>query len=285
MQCMEVWGGNEAASNAVSMPGLDVWVHSSPLEGSKSGGDVHYVSSCATGRVTRIVVADISGHGETVSHIAIQLRGLMRRHVNFVSQSSFVHALNREFVKRSGSNIFATAIVATYWAPKHELVICNAGHPRAARFCARRNEWEVLVPSNSIEGLVDLPLGVASSTDYGHLRLGLEDEDLVLFHTDSLTEVVNQEGRRLGEAGLVGILNTMCVASGPLDPAVVIGRVLDEIRVFNGGRALDDDITMLLLSRNDAAPRPIGPHLFGEWAGHWRRLLKDRVSLPHASSG
>ena len=49
MQCMEVWGGNTQTNNGVSMLGLDAWVYSKPYQSADAGGDVYYVSSCATG--------------------------------------------------------------------------------------------------------------------------------------------------------------------------------------------------------------------------------------------
>src|SRR5205809_333204 len=82
MQCMEVWGGNQIVDNGVNMPGLDAWVYSKPYGDAAGGGDVHYVSSCATGRIMRLLVADVSGHGSAVSSVAGQLRALMRRYVN-----------------------------------------------------------------------------------------------------------------------------------------------------------------------------------------------------------
>src|SRR5437899_11480300 len=83
MQCMEVWGGNQAVDSGVVMVGLDAWVFSRPFEQSQEGGgDVYYVSSCATGRITRLLVADVSGHGSAVCDVAGQLRSLMRRNIN-----------------------------------------------------------------------------------------------------------------------------------------------------------------------------------------------------------
>src|SRR6188768_413709 len=74
MQCMEVRGGNEPVDAALAMPGVEAWVYSRPYHSagesdadvSGGGGDVHYISSCATGRVTRMLVADVSGHGAPV---------------------------------------------------------------------------------------------------------------------------------------------------------------------------------------------------------------------------
>ena len=95
IQCMEVWGGNRAVDNGVVMPGLDAWIYSRPYEGD-SGGDVHYLSNCASGRITRMLVADVSGHGARVASIAANLRGLMRRYINYLDQTRFIEALHRE---------------------------------------------------------------------------------------------------------------------------------------------------------------------------------------------
>src|SRR4026207_2540255 len=94
MQCMEVWGGHQASDNGVIMPGLDAWVVSRPYEGDDAGGDIHYVSSCNTGRITRVLIADVSGPGQHVAKVASALRLLMRRYVNYIDQTRLVRGLN-----------------------------------------------------------------------------------------------------------------------------------------------------------------------------------------------
>src|SRR5947208_2670834 len=97
MTCMEVWGGNTLVDTAVNLSGLDAWVYSKPYADSAEGGDVHYVSSCATGRITRLLLADVSGHGASVSTTAAQLRNLMRKFVNHIDQTRFVQSMNQQF--------------------------------------------------------------------------------------------------------------------------------------------------------------------------------------------
>ena len=70
MQCMEVWGGNQPTDAGVSMAGLDAWVRCQPWHGASGGGDVYYVSSCATGRITRLLVADGYNHFEIAETFA-----------------------------------------------------------------------------------------------------------------------------------------------------------------------------------------------------------------------
>jgi len=55
--CSEAWGGNRAAAVALVVPGLEGGVVSRPWHGAEAGGDVHDVSSCGTGRITRLMLA------------------------------------------------------------------------------------------------------------------------------------------------------------------------------------------------------------------------------------
>ena len=87
---MEVWGGNRATERCFQLPGMSISLYSHPYGHDSSGGDVYYLSSCAAGRLTRLLLADVSGHGSTVSGIAIGLRDLMRKNINRIRQTRFV---------------------------------------------------------------------------------------------------------------------------------------------------------------------------------------------------
>lgn len=274
MQCLEVWGGNQASDNGVIMPGLDAWVYSRPYEGDDAGGDIHYVSSCATGRITRVLVADVSGHGRQVAQVASTLRTLMRRYVNYIDQTRLVEGLNVEFSALAESGSFATAVVASYWAPTDDLVVCNAGHPRPVRYDAKRGAWHALedacAPAAAAAagedatgdpgtwgagGPANIPLGIARPTRYDEARVRLSRGDLVLIYTDSVVEARNAKGRQLGEAGLLSLLRDV----DPSAPERLIPSVLAAVEEYAGGPP-PDDITMLLLRPNALKPRvsPLG---------------------------
>src|SRR5215212_3209576 len=57
MRCMEIRGGSRAVEEAFDTPGLDAWLSSRPFEGAERGGDLHYISLCGGGVITRMVVA------------------------------------------------------------------------------------------------------------------------------------------------------------------------------------------------------------------------------------
>lgn len=253
MECMEVWGGNQAAESTVKMPGLDVWVYSRPYQGDAGGGDVHYVSRCGTGRIARLLVADVSGHGKGASEIAVTLRNLMRKFVNYLDQSHFVESLNREFGSTAEGGNFATAVVGTYWAPTQYLVTCNAGHPRPMLFRARAGAWEILHPEDrpSDDAPANLPLGIVEPTRYDPFGIRLDRDDLVLIYTDSLIEARAPGGPLLGEQGLLEILNRL----GGTSPEGFIAALLREINAFTRAQPPEDDVTVMLL-RNTAAGAP-----------------------------
>lgn len=263
MSCMEVWGGNHAVDQGVAMPGLDLWVHSQPLPGHAQGGDVHSLSSCGTGRISRMVLADVSGHGESVGSLARNLNTLMRSFVNFVDQRRFVAALNHALAD-SESGSFATSITLTFFAPSRQLDLCNAGHPRPLLRRARTGRWQLLVPADPPTTLPptapatrrqagtvprNLPLGVLLPTEYEQFGLRLEEGDLVLAYTDALIEARGPDGTMLGEQGLLDCMSRLDAEK----PERLLPALLESLAAFRGMTPLDDDLTLLLLRHHGGA--------------------------------
>ncbi len=251
---MEVWGGNELLSSAIAVPGLDIHVYSQPYHGEAAGGDVMYVSSCGMGRIARLLLADVSGHGGRVADLARVLRDIMRRYINHVDQSKFVSALNHEFAAAATTGRFATAIVATYWAETDCLTATSAGHPRPIWYRARNNTWVVLSDCNRDgrgETLANLPLGVEERTRYEQVMLRLSPGDVLLLYSDSVTEASDPAGGMLGEQGLLALL-------GQLDatrPQELVRRLVEGVCDFRGGREAEDDMTVVAVVCSGRKPR------------------------------
>jgi len=245
MKCLEVWGGNQAVDNGVVMAGLDAWLYSRPFKGQVAGGDIHYVSSCAAGMVTRVLVADVSGHGQEVAEAAGRLRGLMRRYVNLVDQTKFVQGLNAEFSAVTEAGGFATAIAATYFAATDEFTMCNAGHPRPLWYQARTRAWKLMAEQDR----GNIPLGIAESECVNQVKLKIATGDVVVLYTDSLIEVKGPDGKMLGQDGLLKLVQGL----DPSDPGTFMRSLLDALEQHSG--AGNDDVTVLILRPNGLKPR------------------------------
>lgn len=268
LQCMEIWGGNEAAQSAFAVPGLDVWVQSTPYAGDARGGDIHYLSMCGSGRISRFALADVAGHGHAVADLAGALRRMMRKHINTLDQTRFARDLNHEFAQLNAAGRFATALLTTYFAPTDQLILVNAGHPRPLWYQAQTRRWRILeqaqldgVDTGAQDAHVrywgqpvsNLPLGVIEPTDYVQFAVKLHHHDLVLAYTDSLVEARDPQGRLLGEAGLLKLVQQLDADR----PGQFVPALLEALTRFRGGVPPEDDQTLLLLHHNGSEPPPL----------------------------
>lgn len=253
MQCMEVWGGNRAANAGVVMPGLDAWVYCDPYGDSTSGGDVHYVSSCASGRITRFLLADVRGHGEPVAEIAISLRDILRRHINLIDQTTVVEEINAEFQHLHEVGMLATAVAGTFFLPTRTLTVSNAGHPPPFIYKRRSGSWETLKrrPSEPRTGkagsVANIPLGILTRAHWEKIEVPLESGDLVLLFTDSLMELPVAGEEQLGLRRLLDIVREL----DPGQPAELIPELLSALRATATASGFDDDTSVMLLQAND----------------------------------
>jgi sigma-B regulation protein RsbU (phosphoserine phosphatase) len=253
MTCMEVWGGSQLTTRRVEMGGLDAWVYSKPFGEAQRGGDVYYASSCATGRITRLLLADVSGHGTTVASTAANLRTLMRRFVNRLDQTEFVRLLNQQFTALSETGTFATAVVATFFAPTQRMIVCNAGHPRPLLYQAAKQEWVFLgAEAANDDAPNNIPLGILDVTEYEQFDVELKSGDCVLTYTDALIESRDADGEMLGEAGLLRIMRLV----GDVEPQLLTKTLLREIKDRFPDNLTEDDVTVLLVRANGHKPHP-----------------------------
>lgn len=253
LRCMEIRGGSGLVESGIATPGLDAWVYSKPFEGAARGGDIHYVSLCGGGYITRIIVADVSGHGEAVADMAVALRSILRRNINRKSQTRLVVELNRRFAELARSQRFATAVVATYLASLDRLSICNAGHPRPLWYRAASRRWVLMTPDagEPPEAAANLPLGLDDDTPYDQFEVALGRGDLMVFYTDALIEAADRSGRPLGESGLLAIAGGLDIS----DPRSAGPALIRAVEAYREGAPAEDDVTLLTLHHN-AGPVP-----------------------------
>jgi serine phosphatase RsbU (regulator of sigma subunit) len=255
IKCLEVWGGSSSADHAASVPGLDISVTSRPVDGAESGGDLYLISSCSSGWISRILLADVAGHGSDVADLSSKLRKEMHKSLNTVDQSKLARRLNAAFEDISGGSKFATALLMTYFAPTGHLIFVNAGHPPPLLKRAGSSDWIQInqstrgVLSNPTKelrpGIKNLPLGIISSTEYEQLAIKIEHDDIICAYTDAFIEAQHSNGSLLGVQGLTDVLSKLNINS----KANISKGVLDEL-TNQGYSHADDDHTMLMLHHN-----------------------------------
>lgn len=282
LRCLEVWGGSTRAEHGASVPGLDLSVHSNPLE-EEGGGDLYLISSCSSGWISRVLLGDVSGHGAHVKDLSTALRREMHKSINTVDQSKFARKLNEAFDLASSEGRFATALLMTYFAPSRHLILVNAGHPPPLICRARTGKWEMLHSSSrealtqtSREvrvGLLNLPLGVIGSTQYEQIAFQLNEGDRVFAYTDAFTEATSKDRSQIGVEGLISILENFNRET----PIHAFHEALHAAFAENDITIAEDDQTCIVIDNNGAEIPKISIPIVRNW-------LKQSFGLGHADT-
>ena len=242
--CLEIRGGNRYAVYNAELPGWSAWVSSRPLDPAAPGGDLHYLSVCSQGAISRAIVADVEGHGEDVSVVAERLREALREHANEWDQSALIRTLNDGFLHGKRRGKYATAFVLSHYAATGEALFTNAGHLPPLWRKSGSGEWSFLDEQTSdLKLIADLPLGMIPGTDYTQTGVQFAPGDLIVLYTDGISEAHNNHGEQLGLDRLLDI------ASGLPDapPSAVGEALLGAVERFQGTAPVTDDATVVVL--------------------------------------
>lgn len=250
LTCSEVWASNRNVAHSVDLPGLKGWIYSAPLELGQDGGDIHYLSACDLGVLSRVVLADVSGHGRAVGAIAEHLLRLVRRHMNRLEQPTLLSELSDALatVRTDEVVTYATALLIGFDSSSGNLVSTNAGHPSPLWYRATERRWELLQKSHSsaAERPIGLPIGLGLGSAYEDVVVRFSTDDLLVCYTDGLSDATDRNGLELGVDGLLELARGLSVES----PMAVGATLLGLVDAFRDGSPAGDDETLIVLQRS-----------------------------------
>ena len=248
LACAETWAGNERTASLIELPGMVAWVHSVPAGPGEAGGDVHYVSVCPSCIVSRIALADVSGHGEAVVALGDKLRKLMQQYLRALEQVGLMRDLNQAVQEELDEVHYATMVAIGWHGRRGLLVLTNAGHPPPLWYRDARKEWSWLESQRaSTRGRpTGVPLGLLTDIDYDRTVVRPEAGDLIMLYSDGVSESTNPAGEELGRDGLMNLARELDASS-----AEAFGTQLTTaVRDFRGGVEAGDDETIIVLRRS-----------------------------------
>ena len=245
LECADTWAGNERAASLVELPGLVAWVHSVPAGPDDAGGDVHYLSVCPSCIVSRIALADVSGHGLAVRALGEALRELMQRYLRALEQVGLMRDLNQA-VQQSLDDVHYATMIAVGWHGRRGLLVAtNAGHPPPLWYRAGRHEWSWLETQRASERgrPAGIPLGLFPDITYARTVIKPQVGDLVVLYTDGVSEATDPAGTELGRDGLINMARELEPSS-----AETFGTSLaSALSSFRGDVESTDDETIIVL--------------------------------------
>ena len=183
------------------------------------------------GDVAHLAILDAMGHGLTASRIANLAVSSYRnsRRAGEGLAATFVE-MDRVVATEIGAESFVTGQLATIRLDDGVLQMLNAGHPLPLHVRAKADIGDVpCTPS--------LPLGLGSLPTV-RAEITLEPGDVVVFHTDGITEARDAQGHVYGRQRLVETIAATMEAEAL--PPEILRVVVRDLLDFQGGRNRDD---------------------------------------------
>lgn len=181
-------------------------------------------------------VGDVSGKGVAASLLSSHLSALFRtlRDVG-LSVPEMMERANRMFCESTLEAQYATLVLGSA-GPDGVVELCNAGQGTPIHVA---NGRATAVAASG------LPLGMFCASPYGPQRIRLASGDLLIAHTDGVTETRDRDQRDFGSSRLVAAATEAAGGSAQ----EVADACLAAADRFRGEAARTDDTTVLVLRR------------------------------------
>lgn len=201
------------------------------------GGDYYDVIDAGPNRLA-ICLADVSGKGIAAALIMSNLQAAVRALVSSgLPPECLLTTLNRLLHQRLRTPSFVTMFLGVLDTVSGQFTFVNAGHnpPILSR---KGGAMVRLEPTGPVAGIF-------AEATYKAVTIELRDGDRLVIYSDGVTEYQNHAGEEFGEARLREVL--MRDAGKPAE--ATCRAIVDGLHAFGGDRPYDDDVTMLVVSR------------------------------------
>ncbi|MFV0435959.1 MAG: SpoIIE family protein phosphatase [Desulfopila sp.] len=189
--------------------------------------------------VATVVVGDVVGHGIGAALLMASLRAMVRTRSTGASPPvDVVTDVNRLLTQDTrASGHFATLFYLSIDRPNAILTWVRCGHDPAMVYLSDSKRWLELRGDG-------LALGVDDNWVYHENRLPFQDTaQIILIGTDGIWEAENGSGERFGKERLKSAI----VNHRDLPAAMLVARIIDELRRFQGDTSPNDDVTMAII--------------------------------------
>ncbi len=214
---------------------FDIAAKTEPLLGV--GGD-YYDFIDLGDRRCGIVIADISGKGMPAALLMPALRFGIRSVVAGQGlPAERVERLNEEFCRTTETRQYGTLFYARLELDSGRLTYVNAGHFPPLLVDAD-GRWRTLDAGGP-------PVGLLDGSRYESEEVTLAPGSTLLLYTDGVSEALNPDEEEFGVERLAEVL----VARGETSANDLVAAVLERVHDFQGGRAANDDVTVIAVRR------------------------------------
>lgn len=220
-----------------SDPRFQIAVSYQPLE--QVGGDWYFVDF-PDRKNLQLHIADVSGHGLPAAFIGSMAKLAMVA-AERERPDELLAIMNRYLAPQLPSGRFMTMGSCLYDPATGRVQWARAGHGPALILNRTLNHVTQLLGSG-------FPLGFVTDTTYELIEHTLEPGDTLLLYTDGVTEAQNRDMEQFGVDRLSAALASTAPGMGSGE---MLRSIVDTFATFLEGRLLKDDVTLMLLRREE----------------------------------
>lgn len=204
-------------------------------------GDLYDARRLPDGRLL-IVLGDVSGHGLPAALLVAALLPAIRLAADGCGDLGQMAArINDQLFEATDAVRFATLFLGRLDPATGQLEYVNAGHNPPLLLAGDTVE---LLPSSGP------PVGMLPEMAYGERQATLPDGAQLLLFTDGVTEAQRDDEQMYGDERLVDLVRG---CSGDAAQQLQC-RILDDVAAFTAGARQTDDVTVMVVKREQANP-------------------------------
>jgi sigma-B regulation protein RsbU (phosphoserine phosphatase) len=214
-------------------PGWEASSHFLPAR--ELGGDLYDFFELDARRLG-LAVGDVAGKGVPAALYAAFASGTVRaRAFERRTPAALLTRVNRTLRRRGVEGLFCTLAYALFDFEERSVTLASSGLPYPLHYRKRDGRCVTV-------DVAGLPLGAFDQAEYDERTLRLESGDLLVFHTDGVTEAF-RGGEEYGVSRLVRLVEDKARL-----PTLEIGEaILADVNRFLGGAPPEDDVTLVVV--------------------------------------
>lgn len=212
------------------------------LPARETSGDFFDVIQLSDDRIG-ILVADVADKGVGSALYMALSRTLIRTYAEEYDAAPEVvfFAANNRLLKDARANLFITIFYGILDPREGILTYCNAGHNPPYLI---RNSNQEIVESLSRTGIA---MGIESNSTWSTEIVSIEPGDILLLYTDGIPDARDEEGNYFNDERIIDIAryNSERLAFE------IQSSIIEEVQNFMAANPQDDDITLMVLVRDE----------------------------------
>lgn len=183
-----------------------------------------------------IAIGDVSGNGIPASLIMAAFRASLKAEIrNNFAIRAILNKVNNLLFESIERDRYVTAVYGVLDSKNRIFTFSNAGHNHPILF---RGSGEIL---HLEEG--GMALGIFANSAYEENSVFLKSGDIMLFYTDGVTEIKNEDEVEFGEQRLIDTVKSCREKSAER----IINYIIKEIEEFAKEHNSSDDITLIVM--------------------------------------